>query len=189
LRGRYRQPWKATTINPMLSYLESMLNELLKHGKIHYNLAALVDRLPASKVPMQTFTTVEVEKLLDTFAEDRLGHVWHLALVGLRARSCTWSTTCRWRSSRRGSGTPTPRSLCAPTYTTNRGSSPSRPRASRHGRGVRSLHRRGSDLLFRSSLPVRKSKAVLGQVFSCPRWAKSRFPPPGVTARNRVDGK
>jgi len=30
VRGRYRRPWKATTINPMLNYLESMLNELLK---------------------------------------------------------------------------------------------------------------------------------------------------------------
>jgi integrase len=84
VRGRYRRPWKATTINPMLNYLESMLNELLKQGKVNYNVAALVDRLPVSKVPMQTFTTVEVEKLLDTFAKDRLGHVWHLALVGLR---------------------------------------------------------------------------------------------------------
>ena len=84
VRGRYRRPWKAATINPMLNYLESMLNELLKQGKVNYNVAALVDRLPVSKVPIQTFTTVEVEKLLDTFAEDRLGHVWHLALVGLR---------------------------------------------------------------------------------------------------------
>jgi integrase len=84
VRGCYRRPWKATTINPMLNYLESMLNELLKQGKVNYNVAALVDRLPVSKVPMQTFTTVEVEKLLDTFAKDRLGHVWHLALVGLR---------------------------------------------------------------------------------------------------------
>ena len=84
VRGRYRRPWKAATINPMLNYLESMLNELLKQGKVNYNVAALVDRLPVSKVPMQTFTTVEVEKLLDTSAEDRLGHVWHLALVGLR---------------------------------------------------------------------------------------------------------
>ena len=84
VRGRYRRPWKAATINPMLNYLESMLNELLKQGKVNYNVAALVDRLPVSKVSMQTFTTVEVEKLLDTFAEDRLGHVWHLALVGLR---------------------------------------------------------------------------------------------------------
>ncbi len=84
VRGRYRRPWKATTINPMLNYLESMLNELLKQGKVNYNVAALVDRLPVSKVPMQTFNTVEVEKLLGTFAKDRLGHVWHLALVGLR---------------------------------------------------------------------------------------------------------
>jgi integrase len=85
----------------MLNYLESMLNELLKHGKIHYNLAALVDRLPASKVPMQTFTTVEVEKLLDTFAEDRLGHVWHLALVGLRRGETRCRTTGRPRVQRR----------------------------------------------------------------------------------------
>jgi integrase len=84
VRGRYRRPWKATTINPMLNYLESMLNEMLKQGKVNYNVAALVDRLPVSKMPMQTFTAVEVEKLLDTFAEDRLGHVWQLALVGLR---------------------------------------------------------------------------------------------------------
>ena len=68
----------------MLNYLESMLNELLKQGKVNYSVAALVDRLPVSKVPMQTFTTADVEKLLDTLAEDRLGHVWHLALVGLR---------------------------------------------------------------------------------------------------------
>jgi integrase len=72
-----------STINPMLNYLESMLNELLKQGKVNYNVAALVDRLPV-KAPIQTFTTVEVERLLDTFAEDRLGHVWHLALAGLR---------------------------------------------------------------------------------------------------------
>jgi hypothetical protein len=64
VRGRCRRPWKATTINPMLNYLESMLNELLKQAKVNYNVAALVDRLPVSKVPMQTFTTVEVEKLL-----------------------------------------------------------------------------------------------------------------------------
>jgi integrase len=73
-----------STINPMLNYLESMLNELLKQGKVNYNVAALVDRLPVSKVPIQTFTTVEVERLLDTIAEDRLGHLWHLALAGLR---------------------------------------------------------------------------------------------------------
>ena len=78
-RGRLPRQSDATS-----NYLESMLNELLKQGKVNYNVAALVDRLPVSKVPMQTFTTVEVEKLLDTFAEDRLGHVWHLALVGLR---------------------------------------------------------------------------------------------------------
>ena len=85
----------------MLNYLESMLNELLKQGKVNYNVAALVDRLPVSKVPMQTFTTVEVEKLLDTFAEDRLGHVWHLALVGLRRGETRCRTTGRPRVQRR----------------------------------------------------------------------------------------
>jgi len=59
-----------STINPMLNYLESMLNQLLKQGKVNYNLAAHVDRLPVSKALIQTFTTVEVERLLDTFAED-----------------------------------------------------------------------------------------------------------------------
>src|SRR5271166_3004492 len=84
VRGRYRRPWKATTINPMLNYLESMLNEMLKQGRVTYDVAALVDRLPVSKVAMHTFTTVEVKKLLDTFTEDRLGQLWQLALVGLR---------------------------------------------------------------------------------------------------------
>ena len=45
-----------------------------------------------------------------------------------------------------------------------------------------------SDLRFRSSSPVRESKAVLGPGFSAPYGPKSRFPRPGVTARNRVDG-
>ncbi len=228
VRGRYRRPWKATTINPMLNYLESMLNELLKQGKVNYNVAALVDRLPVSKVPMQTFTTVEVEKLLGTFAEDRLGHVWHLALVGLRRGELCglrWTdidfkaqtisieitrvvvdgkvvegdtksdTSTRvlpltpellaaLRAAMRMQAeeqlaagpphlrAPIPRSLCAPTCTTNRRSSPSRPRASRRGRGVRSPHSRESDLRFRTSSPVRESKAVLGPVFSCRAWAE-----------------
>lgn len=40
-----------STINPMLNYLESTLNELLNQGKVNYDVAALVDRLPLSKVP------------------------------------------------------------------------------------------------------------------------------------------
>lgn len=40
VRGTVRRPWKAATINPMLNYLESMLNELLKQGKVNYNVAA-----------------------------------------------------------------------------------------------------------------------------------------------------
>jgi len=41
-----------STINPMLNYLESRLNELLTQGKVNYNVAALVDRLPVSKAKM-----------------------------------------------------------------------------------------------------------------------------------------
>jgi integrase len=112
VRGRYRRPWKATTINPMLNYFESMLNELLRQGKVTYNVAALVDRLPVSKVPMQTFTSVEVEKLLDTFrGPARTRVVWHFALAGLcRGELCglRWSDIDS-RRGRSASSSPHPR--------------------------------------------------------------------------------
>jgi hypothetical protein len=56
-------------------------------------------------------------------------------------------------------------------------------------RGAPRGRRQAADLRFRSFSPIRESKALLGPVFSCPHGPKSRFPPPGVTARKRADGQ
>ncbi|MBY6438244.1 site-specific integrase [Rhodococcus kroppenstedtii] len=82
--GRQRRPWSAQTINPMLNIISAVLTDLLKQGVVVRNVAALVDRLPRTTLPIRTFDVDQVQRLLAVADQDRNGHAWHLALSGLR---------------------------------------------------------------------------------------------------------
>jgi integrase len=82
--GTARRPWTARTVNLMLFTLGQVLDDAVKQGTMARNVAELVDRLPQTKVVMQTFTATQVTRVLTAAKTDPLEHAWHLALYGLR---------------------------------------------------------------------------------------------------------
>jgi integrase len=79
-----RRKWTAGSINPMLNHISAVLSGLVKQGALVRDVAALVDRLKRPRQKLSTFTDAEVRKLLAHVDGDRMAHVWHLALSGLR---------------------------------------------------------------------------------------------------------
>lgn len=76
--------WGPRSVNLMLTVLVMVLDDAQRQGLVARNVVKLVDRVPQSKHEMQTYTPAEVRKVLARARDDRLEHVWHLALSGLR---------------------------------------------------------------------------------------------------------
>lgn len=68
----------------MVGTLSQVLEQLVKEGQLVRNVAALVDHVPQTRKQLQTLTADEVQVVLGAIKNDRLRHVWHLALSGLR---------------------------------------------------------------------------------------------------------
>lgn len=70
------------TVNQMLGLLGQVLASEVAQGHLARNVAALVDRIPASPKTYRTLTESEMRTILDH--ECRKRHLWTLALHGLR---------------------------------------------------------------------------------------------------------
>ncbi|MFC9786475.1 tyrosine-type recombinase/integrase [Rhodococcus sp. NPDC127528] len=81
-----RKPWKARTVNYMLTVLSAALESEVKQGTLVRNVAKLVDKLPEAgeRPEMKTWTPEHVEKFLAAVDGDQYSHAWWLALCGLR---------------------------------------------------------------------------------------------------------
>jgi integrase len=87
LRGDHpaqRRPWRPRTANMLLFVLRSVLDDLVKQGRLARNVAALVDRPSGVAAQMPTWTGRQVEAFLATVAGSRMEAAWLLALHGLR---------------------------------------------------------------------------------------------------------
>jgi integrase len=82
--GRPMRPWQPRTVNLMLFALGKVINDVVAQGHHVRNVARLVDRLPAPRPEMSTYSAAEVKKVLACAAGDPLECAWHLALYGLR---------------------------------------------------------------------------------------------------------
>jgi integrase len=82
--GHSRKKWGPRTCNLMVGTLSQVLEQLVKEGQLVRNVAALVDHVPQTRKQLQTLTADEVQVVLGAIKNDRLRHVWHLALSGLR---------------------------------------------------------------------------------------------------------
>ncbi len=82
--GRPCKTWNAQSINPMLRITGKVLGSQMGQGRLARNVADLVDRVPGSRKEMDTYSAVDVRKILAVADQDRAGHAWHLALSGLR---------------------------------------------------------------------------------------------------------
>jgi integrase len=56
----------------------------MRQGQVVRNVAELVDRMPADPKPPETFTSAELQKVLEHIDGDRYAIAWQLALTGLR---------------------------------------------------------------------------------------------------------
>lgn len=81
-----RKPWKARTVNYMLTVLGAAVEAEVKQGTLARNVAKLVDKLPEAgeRPEMKTWTPENVEKFLASVDGDPYSHAWWLALCGLR---------------------------------------------------------------------------------------------------------
>lgn len=81
-----RKPWKARTVNYMLTVLAAALESEVKQGTLVRNVAKLVDKLPEAdeRSEMKTWTPAQVEQFLASVDGDPYSHAWWLALCGLR---------------------------------------------------------------------------------------------------------
>jgi integrase len=79
--------WKATSVNPMLARLRAVLGGLVRERVLSHNVADLVRAIPvptAERYEAPTWTETQVAAFCATLLQDRLEHVWHLGLCGLR---------------------------------------------------------------------------------------------------------
>ena len=76
--------WKPTSINPMLARLRSIMADLQAQGLIVRNPVALVKPLTQDRIDYKILTDAQVSSLHAAITDDRLEHVWRLALLGLR---------------------------------------------------------------------------------------------------------
>lgn len=82
--GARRRPWKARTVNLMLTVLSMVLEDARKQGMVTINVAELVDRARPIQVEIETFSEDEVRTVLVAARRERYELAWHLALCGLR---------------------------------------------------------------------------------------------------------
>jgi integrase len=71
-------------VNKVTQTIAMRLADAERQGLVARNVASHVDRVPAARMDVDTYTTAEVSKLLASLASDRLSQAWELALCGLR---------------------------------------------------------------------------------------------------------
>lgn len=83
-KKKFRDPWSANSINPMLARLRSVLEDLVNQGILVRNVAALVKPIPTKRPALNTLSAEQVTKLLEATAGDPFWIAWQLACYGLR---------------------------------------------------------------------------------------------------------
>ncbi|WP_445168256.1 tyrosine-type recombinase/integrase [Mycolicibacterium sp. Dal123E01] len=83
-KGRTRRKWSAVAVNKTVQTIAMILADAARQGIVVRNAAEYVDRVEVGHKVLDTYTETEVSALLAALADDRLGHAWELALMGLR---------------------------------------------------------------------------------------------------------
>jgi integrase len=83
-KGRLRRPWGAVAVNKVVQTVAMVLTDAQRQGLVARNVAEHVDSVALGHREVTTYTGAEVDALLRSIADDRIGHAWELALCGLR---------------------------------------------------------------------------------------------------------
>jgi integrase len=83
-KGRSRRAWSARSLNKAVDAWRGVLVYGMECRELSQNVAASMKRVPRTRKEMATYTPEEIRLLLRAADKDRNGHLWYLALSGLR---------------------------------------------------------------------------------------------------------
>jgi integrase len=83
-KGHSRRAWSARSINKAVDTWRSVLDYGVECRELSRNVAASMKKVPRARQEMQTYTPDEIRRVLRAADRDRSGHLWYLALSGLR---------------------------------------------------------------------------------------------------------
>ncbi len=82
--GHTRRPWSARSLNAAIDAWRLVLGYGCDRRDLSHNVAAAIKKVERVRREMDTYTPAEIGKVLRAADKDRSGHLWWLALSGLR---------------------------------------------------------------------------------------------------------
>ncbi|MCV7175455.1 tyrosine-type recombinase/integrase [Mycolicibacterium sphagni] len=83
-KGAVRRPWSGRSVNKAVDTMRAVLAYGVESRDLGYNVAASMRKVPRVRREMTTYTADEIGRVLRAADKDRAGHIWYLALSGLR---------------------------------------------------------------------------------------------------------
>jgi integrase len=83
-KGRTRKAWSAVSVNKSIDAWAMVLADAHRQGLIVRDPAELVQHVVVRHQNVPTYSEGEVQQILASIGDDRIGHAWELALSGLR---------------------------------------------------------------------------------------------------------
>ncbi|MGY4103715.1 tyrosine-type recombinase/integrase [Nocardia sp. R16R-3T] len=83
-QGRRRRPWAARSLKRTIETTSMVLDYAIERKLLSHNVARAIKPKAGRKRKVVTYTPAEVSKVLASLENDRDGHLWFLALCGLR---------------------------------------------------------------------------------------------------------
>jgi integrase len=83
-KGHKRRAWSARSLNKAVDAWRGVLAYGVERRDLSQNVAASMRKVPRTRREMLTYTSSEIRIVLRAADNDRNGHLWYLALSGLR---------------------------------------------------------------------------------------------------------
>ena len=83
-KGKPRRAWSARSLNKAIDAWRMMLDYGVERREVSRNVAASMKKVPRVRREMATYTPDEIRRVLRAADKNRNGHLWYLALSGLR---------------------------------------------------------------------------------------------------------
>ena len=83
-KGQTRKPWSPRSLNAAIGAWRPVLAYGVDRRELAHNPAAAMKKAARQHKEMQTYTPAEISRVLRAADKDRNGHLWFLALSGLR---------------------------------------------------------------------------------------------------------
>lgn len=82
--NRMRRAWSSRSLNKGVDAWRAVLDYAIERRDLNHNPASGMKKVQRVRQEMQTYTPAEIQQVLQYADNDRIGHVWYLALSGLR---------------------------------------------------------------------------------------------------------